>query len=78
MPVRVRYHLLLAFAGVARRSGRAARQVVNLAKRQADANQGIAIRLLTLLCARILVATADLALWLFARTLPRGDAERDG
>ncbi|HTT78422.1 MAG TPA: hypothetical protein VMF86_01970 [Stellaceae bacterium] len=76
MPIRVRYYLLLALAAIAKRSGKATRRVVDAAKQQKVDDAALHIRLVTLLVAQALMATTDLALWLFNRALPGHDSER--
>jgi len=76
LPIRVRYYLLLALAAIAKRSGRAARRVVDAAKQQKADDAALHIRLATLLVAQGLMATTDLALWLFDRAMAGHDGER--
>ncbi len=76
MPIRVRYYLLLALAAIAKRSGRATRRVVDAARQQKADEAAYHVRLVTLFVAQALMATTDLALWLFDRALPGRDGER--
>jgi hypothetical protein len=73
LPIRVRYYPLLTLAAIAKRAGKATRQVVDAANQQAADNVAIHIRMVTLLSARLLMATTDVVLRLFERTPPDRD-----